>query len=369
MKIKIPILLAAIFSIALAEAQEKIKIVIKKNINGTETTIERDIDPMNKDELNSLLQEEGIEFDFDVDGTDNRIIEIYIDKAEADQKYAYSMDSCHEPKAFLGVSPGEKGTEQGVLIGHVTEGSAAEKAGLKEGDLIQEVAGKKTLEFSDLKDAMAAQKPGDEVKVKYTRDGKKMSANALLGESRPEHHRSFMNDEDFHFEFDADDHEKMQKRIMKFEKEHGNMEDQERVYEWFEEDMGEEKNAFEFDHRRNGSQTVVVIMEKISPEEATKVNAQASPKLSTANDLKIDNIRFFPNPGDGRFELSFSAPEKGDLEVLIYDMQGKKVYYEMLADFDGAYMNSIDISRRDAGNYFIQISQNGKTYSRKLIKE
>jgi hypothetical protein len=133
--------------------------------------------------------------------------------------------------------------------------------------------------------------------------------------------------------------------------------------------MGGEKNAFEVHHRRNGSQTVVVIMEKISPEEATKVNAQARLKLSNADDLNIDTIRFFPNPGDGRFQLTFDAPQTGDMEVLIYDMQGKKVYYEMLADFDGTYRNSIDISRREAGNYFMQIIQNGKSYSRKVIKE
>jgi hypothetical protein len=114
---------------------------------------------------------------------------------------------------------------------------------------------------------------------------------------------------------------------------------------------------------------VVIIMEDISREELDEVNETADPKLSTVNDLDLGSLRFYPNPGDGNFELSFDSPEEADLNLMIFDAQGKKVYYEMLGDFQGRYENEIDISRRPAGNYYLQIEQGGKTYSKKIVKE
>jgi hypothetical protein len=54
---------------------------------------------------------------------------------------------------------------------------------------------------------------------------------------------------------------------------------------------------------------------------------------------------------------------------MLFDAQGRKVYYEMLGDFEGVYQNEIDISERPSGSYFLQIMQGGRTYSRKIIKQ
>ena len=370
MKARIPLIISAVFFCALsADAQEKAKVIIKKNINGEETVIEKEVEGDNMQEIEALLEAEGIDFDIDVNGQENRIIEIHIDKDEEAPGYQFrTFQGEHESKAFLGVAPADSDGEKGVRISHVTKGSAAESAGLKVGDLITEFGTESIADFNDLKEAVTKHEPGDVVKVKYVRDGKKMSAEATLGQT--EHHpmRVFKGDRDFQFEFEGEDQAEIEKQIMRFHDKYGNMEDQEMMFRWYDED-GEHEDHIEFDGPGFSNQTVVIIMEKISPEEASQVNANANPKISTADNLVLDEMRFFPNPGDGRFQLSFEAASKGDLEVMIFDTQGKKVYYEMLADFEGNYRNSIDISRRDAGNYFMQIIQNGKTYSRKLIKE
>lgn len=98
----------------------------------------------------------------------------------------------HVVRGFLGVSiqnltPGlaksfdYSGTE-GALVGDVNSGSPADKAGLKQGDIITTYAGKKVKNPDDLRSAVAATKPGTETKLAFFRDGKEMSTEIKVGE-------------------------------------------------------------------------------------------------------------------------------------------------------------------------------------------
>ncbi len=70
--------------------------------------------------------------------------------------------------------------DNGVLITEVTEESAAEKAGLKNGDVIVGVDDVTTLRNSELLEQLGRHRPGDVVTIKYERDGKMRSATARL---------------------------------------------------------------------------------------------------------------------------------------------------------------------------------------------
>ena len=59
----------------------------------------------------------------------------------------------------------------GALVGDVTEKSPAEKAGLKEGDVILEFNGKKVTDSRHLKLEVARAQPGESVPLKVLRDG------------------------------------------------------------------------------------------------------------------------------------------------------------------------------------------------------
>lgn len=82
---------------------------------------------------------------------------------------------------FLGVTT-EK-AEDGAKITKITKGSAAEKAGLKEGDVITRLGDKKISNPEDLMDAVKKYKIKDDVTLNYKRDGRQSETNALLGES------------------------------------------------------------------------------------------------------------------------------------------------------------------------------------------
>ncbi len=68
----------------------------------------------------------------------------------------------------------------GVKFADVREGSPASKAGLKAGDIMIEFDGKPIQNLYDFTYALRAKKPGDEVKVKVTRDGKQLEVTAVL---------------------------------------------------------------------------------------------------------------------------------------------------------------------------------------------
>lgn len=98
-------------------------------------------------------------------------------------------------KAFLGVVT-EK-TEGGVKINDVTDESAAEKAGLKEDDVITTVDGKAIATPADLVAALADKKPADKVDITYKRDGKESKTSATLSENK--NRTMVFNGDDFNF--------------------------------------------------------------------------------------------------------------------------------------------------------------------------
>ena len=87
--------------------------------------------------------------------------------------------------AYLGTRPayGESDTP-GVKLEGVTEGSPAEKAGLKGGDVIVKFAGQDVKDIEDYMAAIGSKKPGDKVDVVVKRDGKEQSLAVTLG-TRP----------------------------------------------------------------------------------------------------------------------------------------------------------------------------------------
>ena len=72
---------------------------------------------------------------------------------------------------------------EGALVANVEAGSPAEKAGLKSGDVIRKVDGKKIVSSGDLPALIGQSKPGSTVKLEVWRQGKSETVNAQLGDS------------------------------------------------------------------------------------------------------------------------------------------------------------------------------------------
>lgn len=98
-------------------------------------------------------------------------------------------------RALLGISmqeltqelaslAGMKGNFSGVYVAEVGRGSAADKAGVYEGDILVAINGKKVKSPSDVQAAVNAYKPEDVVKLLVFRDGKEIELEAVLGSAQ-----------------------------------------------------------------------------------------------------------------------------------------------------------------------------------------
>jgi len=73
-------------------------------------------------------------------------------------------------------------TTEGSIVGDVTAGGPAARAGIKHGDVILEFNGKKIENSTELRNIVAATPPGSSVTVKVLRDGKEKDLTVTLAE-------------------------------------------------------------------------------------------------------------------------------------------------------------------------------------------
>jgi hypothetical protein len=84
----------------------------------------------------------------------------------------------------LGVGGDGRTPGDGVRLGHIVPGSAAERAGLRDGDVVVRVGDAPVNTFEELRTAIRARQPGDVVRVVYLRDGRDHVTSATLERSQ-----------------------------------------------------------------------------------------------------------------------------------------------------------------------------------------
>jgi Tol biopolymer transport system component len=89
--------------------------------------------------------------------------------------------------AYLGTIPDYRAMEDskgGVLLGDVRPGGPADRAGIRGGDRIVEMAGTKIENLYDMTFALQDHKPGETIDVVVVRNGERVTLRATLGERR-----------------------------------------------------------------------------------------------------------------------------------------------------------------------------------------
>ncbi|MHA8098950.1 T9SS type A sorting domain-containing protein [Aquirufa aurantiipilula] len=65
-----------------------------------------------------------------------------------------------------------------------------------------------------------------------------------------------------------------------------------------------------------------------------------------------------PNhPFNGKLNIRFHAPEKGNVAITVRDVNGKEVASETVKDFQGRYLGQVDLKKAATGVYFVQVTQ------------
>jgi membrane-associated protease RseP (regulator of RpoE activity) len=90
------------------------------------------------------------------------------------------------PEVVLGFTAQEVGWDTGLRVGNVRDGSSAERTGLKHGDGILQVDGKKILSYKALEEHLNLKLPGDFLTLKVHREGSEYEFAYVLADKEAE---------------------------------------------------------------------------------------------------------------------------------------------------------------------------------------
>jgi hypothetical protein len=109
-------------------------------------------------------------------------------------------------------------------------------------------------------------------------------------------------------------------------------------------------------------------VEDITAEEKQQLKATGTPvEMKSKEELKVEEINYYPNPNNGRFDISFTLKNKGTTVVRILDSKGNEVFVDTVEKLSGEYSRQIDISPFGPGLYYLQVAQNGRYHTKKLL--
>lgn len=123
---------------------------------------------------------------------------------------------------------------------------------------------------------------------------------------------------------------------------------------------------------KKGTATVkVTVITNVKMSDPSDNDRKALGKATALpdNKLPVDNMNFYPNPGNGKFNLRFNLESKGATSITVMSLDGKVVYSEQLSNFTGSYDKEIDISQNPKGVYFVKIEQGGHAQLKKIVLE
>ncbi len=125
-------------------------------------------------------------------------------------------------------------------------------------------------------------------------------------------------------------------------------------------------NDEESNDGKGGKTITRIVMLNMNITDASDEDVKRLGAGSVDNKVEVDNMKLYPNPNDGKFNLNFNLKNKGDVEVTVYNVEGKQVYNEKIPNFEGEYNKPIDISRNAKGIYFVKIQQGKHTQVKKI---
>ncbi|HEX5625823.1 MAG TPA: PDZ domain-containing protein [Saprospiraceae bacterium] len=379
------VLFLAFGSIALMAQTESPKPAKKRMIiekisitkNGDEETITKSIDTLEGEALEKHLIHDGdVEIIMkDMDGNlireEKRGGQFHIVPVSPEGHHGQiimkEMRTASPNKAVLGVQLENVEGENGAQVIEVFEGSAAEKVGIQEGDIILSIQGKETKSVDAVIDVLSGNKPGDKVKVSVLRGTKIKTLKATLQERKEEvmsmeRKASCKTMMACCKGMDKEKCKKMSKEeCEKMMKEMGcapGAEGQKKLF--IIKKDGDQEMRIE-----NGDgETIIHEIKKMDGDGDLEKERIIQRKESQS--LNVEYLTSSPNPSSGRMKISFAGTAVPTV-VQVLDLNGKEVYSEKLDSFDGTYNKEIDIQNEAKGTLILNIIQGEKIISEKIF--
>ena len=102
---------------------------------------------------------------------------------------------------------------------------------------------------------------------------------------------------------------------------------------------------------------------------ATEDSDSSSSQTYIPNEFTVSQN--YPNPFNGTTSIMFTAPEKGDYSVIVYNILGQQTYYKEINNLDPGdhylVISNSEIKNWASGVYFYNISYNNSSISKRMV--
>lgn len=101
----------------------------------------------------------------------------------------------------------------------------------------------------------------------------------------------------------------------------------------------------------------------------------SSGKITVTGELSIDNLTLdhfavYPNPSDGTYNLKFKPETDEVVQVSLYDLRGRLISENtFINNSNDMFHSTLDYQQIDSGIYFLVVKNEGRTATKKLIKQ
>jgi len=405
------------------EEEKKVKIEIKVDKDGEVTNYVKEFNPGDIEVIRKELESmEGVDVDVIVEqlgGEDNIML-----------SSAFANSEGGEEHPFLGVM-GTTDDEGQVVIEKVIKGSAAEKAGLKDGDIVLEADGMNLSDYEQLVDIIRSKEAGDKLGLKVDREGQELNLEAELklkkvrriawsssstpgeneevvimngagsndvffsSKSRPYVGISYSSGEDDLLITKVMEGSPAEKAgllrgdfITKIDgvglSEKGLLEFLDEADEGQEVKftlnrggkkvektvkLGEKKSLSGnfFDNKEVRFNKSFVFITKLEEEEQEVLSKALGRDITEMEKLEDIDLNVFPNPSNGEFIINVNNQSDAPAILSIFNIKGEQLYNVELNT--GNTQEEVDISKEAAGNYFVVLQQGDGSITEKIIKQ
>lgn len=248
------------------------------------------------------------------------------------------LNSCEDP--FFGIIELDGDKNSGVPISPV-KGSTAAELELREGDIITHINDYQIVDWQDITTAIDMLKPGEVISVNFLRGGRAMKASKPI--------KSYAQTKNCD---DCDCGGKTTVVISTAPKLNSGR-------GW------EDKITITSPTPRVNIDKVKASIGNVTPDETSTLRSKGV-QLNESNTLTVENLQLVPNTETGLFNLDFHLSSSGNTTVRIYNLTGRILYEYDLGQFSGKFSDSVDISQNGIGNYYLQITQGSKVFSKKI---
>jgi len=100
--------------------------------------------------------------------------------------------------------------------------------------------------------------------------------------------------------------------------------------------------------------------------EAWSLEICSSEPVLDVNNYVFDDFKVFPNPSDGNFTVKFRSDDTGNVDIVIYDLLGRKVVNQSYKNQFNNFEENLELGSLAGGIYILSVKRANKMSSHKI---